>query len=63
MGHIFRSRIKYLILLFIIIISTVLALNMASCDSREKIIKIGSQAVLTGDYKAFGEDQLVSLVI
>ena len=32
-----------------------------SCDSREKIIKIGNQAVLSGEYKAFGEDQLVSL--
>jgi len=34
---------------------------MISCDSRERIIKIGNQAVLSGAYRAFGEDQLVSL--
>jgi branched-chain amino acid transport system substrate-binding protein len=61
MGCIFRSRIKYLVVFFIIIISALLAFNMMSCDNREKIIKIGSQAVLSGEYKAFGEDQLVSL--
>jgi branched-chain amino acid transport system substrate-binding protein len=61
MGCIFRCRIKYLVIFLIIVISSMLALNMVSCDSREKIIKIGNQGVLSGEYKAFGEDQLVSL--
>jgi branched-chain amino acid transport system substrate-binding protein len=61
MGSISGSRIKYLIIFFIITMSVFLAFNMMSCDSREKIIKIGNQAVLSGEYKAFGEDQLVSL--
>jgi branched-chain amino acid transport system substrate-binding protein len=56
-----RSRIKYLAIFFTIVTAALLALNMMSCDSREKIIKIGNQAVLSGEYKAFGEDQLVSL--
>lgn len=61
MGFISQNRIKYLVIFFTIIITVLLALNMISCDSREKIIKIGNQAVFSGEYRAFGEDQLVSL--
>jgi branched-chain amino acid transport system substrate-binding protein len=61
MYRIYRDKIKYFIILPVIIISAALALNMISCDSRERIIKIGNQAVLSGAYRAFGEDQLVSL--
>ena len=37
------------------------ALNFSACDTRERIIKIGNQAVLSGEYRSFGEDQLVSM--
>jgi len=36
-------------------------LSLFSCDTRERIIRIGNQAVLSGEYRTFGEDQLVSL--
>jgi branched-chain amino acid transport system substrate-binding protein len=64
MNRIFQGRKKYLrivIVLMIIFVTAAAAFNMISCDSRERIIKIGSQAVLSGEYKSFGEDQLVSL--
>ncbi len=54
------SRI-YWIVMVITMMSVILTLNMTSCERRERIIKIGSQAVLSEEYKAFGEDQLVSL--
>jgi len=38
-----------------------LSINLASCDYRKRVIKIGNQTVLTGEYKSFGEDQLVSI--
>jgi branched-chain amino acid transport system substrate-binding protein len=44
-----------LLLLFLILI------NSSSCDSRERVIKIGSQSVLSGEYEAFGEEQMLSL--
>ncbi|MCK5567323.1 MAG: branched-chain amino acid ABC transporter substrate-binding protein, partial [Actinomycetia bacterium] len=37
------------------------ALNFSACDTRERIIKIGNQAVLSGEYRSFGEGQLVSM--
>ncbi len=61
MYRIFRDKIRFLVIIPIIIFAAALALNMVSCDSRERIIKIGNQAVLTGAYRSFGEDQLVSL--
>ena len=47
-----------IISIFLIILS---AMNFSACDTRERIIKIGNQAVLAGQYKSFGEDQLVSM--
>jgi len=62
MDSIFRGRIKFLIIITICIITAFIwGSNLISCDTRERIIKIGNQAVLSGEYKAFGEDQLVSL--
>lgn len=61
MDRIFQGRKVYLIIPVIIIIAAALALNIISCESRERIIKIGSQAVFSGEYRPFGEDQMVSL--
>jgi branched-chain amino acid transport system substrate-binding protein len=61
MYRISRNKIKFFFIFPAIMITAALALNMISCDSRERIIKIGNQAVLSGAYRAFGEDQLVSL--
>ena len=64
MKDLFPSRIKYikvLIIIFIIAITIIAGLNMSSCDARERIIKIGNQAALSGVYRSFGEEQLVSL--
>jgi len=53
-------------LFFIYLSVTVLILTFfmtfsTSCVQRERIIKIGSQNVLTGDFKYYGQDQLVSM--
>ncbi len=53
--------IKILMVVIIIAITAITGLNISSCDTRERIIKIGNQAVLSGDYRSFGEEQLVSL--
>jgi len=37
------------------------SISLGSCDSGERIIKIGNQCVLTGGYKSFGEEQMVSM--
>ncbi len=46
--------------LFILIV-VFSALNFSACDTRDRIIKIGNQAVLSGEYRSFGEGQLVSM--
>lgn len=52
---------KYILISTALILLTILVLNFTACENREKVIKIGSQAVLSGDDKFFGEDQLISL--
>jgi len=49
------------IVLFLLIISS--SLFFSACESKEKYIRIGNQAVFSGDDKFFGEDQLISLSI
>jgi branched-chain amino acid transport system substrate-binding protein len=39
----------------------VLLFNFSACESKEKVIKIGNQSVLSGEDKFYGEDQLISL--
>jgi len=56
-GKKIRAGIIYISILMIILS----AMNFSACDTRERIIKIGNQAVLTGEYKSFGEEQLVSM--
>jgi len=38
-----------------------LLFNFSGCESKEKVIKIGNQSVLSGADKFYGEDQLISL--
>ena len=40
-----------------------LPINFTACQTRDRIIKIGNQAVLSGEYRTFGEDQLVSIAL
>jgi branched-chain amino acid transport system substrate-binding protein len=60
-----RSRFfvfcKYILFSMALILVSMLIFNFTACENREKVIKIGSQAVLSGEDKFFGEDQLVSL--
>ncbi|HAJ95652.1 MAG TPA: hypothetical protein DCP02_05390 [Actinobacteria bacterium] len=53
--------IKILIIMAVIIMTIFAGLNISSCDTRERIIKIGNQAALSGEHRSFGEEQLVSL--
>ncbi len=53
------TGIFFLMLAVLIICS--LAINFTACQTRDRIIKIGNQAVLSGEYKTFGEDQMVSI--
>lgn len=45
--------------LFVILL--LLSLSNAGCSQRERIIKVGSQNVLSGEYKYYGQEQLVSM--
>ena len=51
----------FLILAVLVLCS--MSINFTACQPKERIIKIGNQAVLSGEYKTFGEDQLVSIAL
>jgi len=53
------SFFVYVSVIFMIFI--ILSATTASCTQRERIIKIGSQNVLTGEYRYYGQDQIVSM--
>src|SRR4030065_925450 len=55
---IFFKYILFSVALAAIIVS---AFSFSACENKEKVIKIGNQAVLSGEDKFFGEDQLISL--
>jgi branched-chain amino acid transport system substrate-binding protein len=58
----FRTKRFLKIIIAVVIITTISGgLNLSSCDTKERIIRIGNQSVLSGEYSIFGEDQLVSL--
>lgn len=40
---------------------TVFSAAASSCTQRERIIKIGSQNVMTGDFRYYGQDQIISM--
>jgi ABC-type branched-subunit amino acid transport system substrate-binding protein len=44
-----------------ILLAFILLFNFSACESKEKVIKIGNQSVLSGEDKFYGEDQLISL--
>ncbi|OFW53734.1 MAG: hypothetical protein A2163_10515 [Actinobacteria bacterium RBG_13_35_12] len=53
----FKLFFKVLIIFTLIYLSV----NLVACEPRQRVIKIGNQAVLSGEYESFGEDQLVSI--
>ncbi|PIU28119.1 MAG: hypothetical protein COT09_06260 [Candidatus Hydromicrobium americanum] len=60
--RVFLNRAFRLFLLVLIIFALIyLAVNLGACEPRKRVIKIGNQAVLSGEYRSFGEDQLVSI--
>jgi len=56
-----KPCIKISILIASVIILCSMAINFTACQPKERIIKIGNLAVLSGEYGSFGEDQLISL--
>ena len=60
--RVFLNRAFRLFLLVLIIFALIyLSVNLGACEPRKRVIKIGNQAVLSGEYRSFGEDQLVSI--
>lgn len=57
----FFRFVKNLSLASIILVLAFLSASMGSCETKERVIKIGSQCVLTGEYKSFGEEQTLSI--
>jgi len=58
-----KSLLYAVSLILILVLFLFFSINITSCSQRERIIKIGSQSVLTGDYKNYGQEQLVSINI
>ncbi|MBA7574347.1 Leucine-specific-binding protein [subsurface metagenome] len=60
--RVFLNRAFRLFLLVIIIFTLIyLSVNLGACEPRKRIIKIGNQAVLSGEDRSWGENQLVSV--
>lgn len=60
--RVFLNKAFRLFLLVLIIFTLIyLSVNLGACEPRKRVIKIGNQAVLSGEYRSFGEDQLVSI--
>jgi len=60
--RVFFNRAFRLFLLVLIIFTLIyLSVNLGACESGKRVIKIGNQAVLSGEYRSFGEEQLVSV--
>ncbi|MBM3703098.1 MAG: hypothetical protein FJW63_08990 [Actinobacteria bacterium] len=60
--RVFLNKAFRLFLLVLIIFTLIyLSVNLGACEPRKRVIKIGNQAVLSGEYRSFGEDQLVSV--
>jgi branched-chain amino acid transport system substrate-binding protein len=58
-----KKNVLFSVYIGILILFFVCTINITGCSQRERIIKIGSQNVLTGDYKNYGQEQLVSMNI
>ncbi|MBA7466608.1 Leucine-specific-binding protein [subsurface metagenome] len=60
--RVFFNRAFRLFLLVLIIFTLIyLSVNLGACEPGKRVIKIGNQAVLSGEYRFFGEEQLVSV--
>src|SRR4030042_5418199 len=57
----FIKTAKCFSLVSIIIILVFFSIYLGSCDSKQRVIKIGSQCVLSGEYESFGEEQMLSV--
>lgn len=51
----------FLILLVTSFVFMIFCFNVTACEPKEKEIKIGNQTVLSGDFRLYGLDQLVSV--
>jgi branched-chain amino acid transport system substrate-binding protein len=58
---IFFVYVKNLSLVFTLLILIFFSISINGCESRERVIKIGNQCVLSGEYKSFGEEQTLSI--
>lgn len=60
--RVFLNRaFRFFLLVLIIFTLIYLSVNLGACEPRKRVIKIGNQAVLSGEYRSFGEEQLVSI--
>ncbi len=57
----FIKNAKSFYLFSIIIILVFFSIYLGSCDSKQRVIKIGNQCVLSGEYGLFGKDQVLSV--
>lgn len=62
-GKYLQSFFKYSFFLLSLIFILFSLFSFAACDNKEKVIKIGNQAVLSGEDSFYGRDQTVSMEI
>ncbi len=55
------NKYRAIVIFFLLSVILIMTINFSACDSQEKIIKIGNQAVFSGGDKFYGDDQLISL--
>lgn len=54
-------NIRHIFVILFLLLVLLFSFNFTACEPKERIIKIGNQAVLSGDYKFYGEDQFISI--
>ncbi len=55
------KKINKIIIVCLFFIIPIFLFNAVSCQQKERVIKIGIQTALSGDYKSYGQDQLISI--
>ena len=58
---IFFTYVKSFSVASILLILIFFSIYINGCESRERVIKIGNQCALSGEYKSFGEEQTLSI--
>ncbi|MEI7616526.1 MAG: branched-chain amino acid ABC transporter substrate-binding protein, partial [Actinomycetota bacterium] len=58
-----KKKYLFFIYSFFLVIIFTLSFGNTGCSQRERIIKIGSQSVLSGEFKYYGQEQLISMNI